>query len=472
LPERHRIRFTFRQYREPESVPMKPREPVVTGQADAFLARLDRLIRLDHPLAKLARAIDWDHLASTLNVVYSERPGKAPLSTRLMAGLLILKQMHNFSDEDVCEQFLQNPYFQYFCGEEWFRHELPLDRSSITHWRQRMGEEKVVVLLQESLATAMRTKAAAPADFKKVAIDTTVQEKAVAFPTEAKLLFRARERLVKLAKKAGITLRQSYERVAKVALQMSQRYAHAKQFKRARREVKRLRSMLGRVERDIQRKIKGKADLIDRFAHPLTLARLVREQKRGDRGKKIHSLHAPEVECIGKGKAHKPYEFGVKVSVATVLHRAAGGQFIAHVKALPGNPYDGHTLKDIIPAIEKTTGAEISRAVVDRGYRGHNAPQDRKMRVYIQGQKRNVTPAIKRELNRRSAIEPVIGHMKSDTGMHRCHLKGSHGDAVNAVLAAVGFNFRLVLRWIAFLRAFIRVFVEGTTTPRAALGTG
>ena len=162
------------------------------------------------------------------------------------------------------------------------------------------------------------------------------------------------------------------------------------------------------------------------------------------------------MECIGKGKAHRPYEFGVKVSVATTLAHSKGGQFIAHVKALPGNLYDGHTLETVIPEIEAQIGASLSRIVADRGYRGHNAPPDHKMKVYISGQKRGVTDAIKRDLRRRSAVEPVIGHAKSEHRMGRNFLKGAHGDAANAVLAAAGYNFRRLLAWLAILW---RVFV-------------
>ena len=203
------------------------------------------------------------------------------------------------------------------------------------------------------------------------------------------------------------------------------------------------------------RKIQGEAELESVFAHPLMLARRVREQRQHQRGKKVYSLHAPEVECIGKGKA-RPYEFGVKVSLATTLHRSRGGLFIAHAKALPGNPYDGHTLATVIPEIETQIGANLARIVADRGYRGHNAPPDHKFKVYISGQRRRVTEAIKHQLRRRSAVEPVIGHAKTEHRMGRNYLAGAHGDAANAVLAAAGYNFRRLLAWLAALR---RVFI-------------
>jgi IS5 family transposase len=434
---------------------MRPKERRDSGQKDLFRARLDQIVDMSHPLAKLARSIDWGFLEKSFGAVYADVPGRPPLPTRLMAGLAILKHTHDLSDEALCDRWLENPYFQLFCGEEFFQHRLPFDRSSLTRWRQRMGEEKLAALVQESLSVATRTGAAKPSDFSKVIVDTTVQEKAVAFPTDARLMHRARERLVRLAKKHGVILRQSYERIGKHALIAHQRYAHAKQFKRANKALRKIRTYLGRVERDIARRIKDSEALRDIFRRPLYLAERVREQRQKQRGQKVYSLHAPEVECIGKGKAHKPYEFGVKVSVATTLHRSMGGQFVAHVKALPGNPYDGHTLAVVLPEMETQIGASIARVVADRGYRGHNAPPTHQFRVFISGQRRRVTEAIKRELRRRSAVEPVIGHLKAEHRMGRNHLAHAQGDAANAVLAAAGYNFRRLLAWLALLCALL-----------------
>jgi transposase, IS5 family len=430
---------------------MRPKERRDSGQNDLFKARLDQIVDMGHPLAKLAASIDWGFLERTFGAVYTDAPGQPPLPTRLMAGLAILKHMDNLSDDVLTARWLENPYYQLFCGEEFFRHETPFDRSSMTRWRQRMGEERLNALVQESLATATRTGAAKPADFTQAIVDTTVQPKAVAHPTDAKLMNRAREKLVRFARKQGVTLRQSYERVGKRALVAHQRYAHAKQFKRANRALRTLRTYLGRVARDIRRKIRGDEAREAIFRRPLWLAERVSEQRQNQRGKKVYSLHAPEVECIGKGKTHRPYEFGVKVSVATTLHHSKGGQFITHVKALPGNPYDGHTLATVIPEIEAQIGASLERIVVDRGYRGHNAPPDHRFKVYISGQKRNVTNAIKRDLRRRAAVEPVIGHAKEEHRMGRNYLAHAAGDAINAILAAVGYNFRRLLKWLALL---------------------
>ena len=244
--------------------------------------------------------------------------------------------------------------------------------------------------------------------------------------------------------------------MGKFALIKHQRYAHAKQFKRANRSLRTLRTYLGRIIRDIARKVEGNAAVLSVLSESalgrmLALARRVLDQKQHQRGPKVYSLHAPEVECIGKGKAHRPYEFGVKVSVATTLAHAKGGQFVTHVKALPGNPYDGHTLATVIPEMEALVGNIIERILADKGYRGHNAPPDYKFRVFTSGQKRRMTPKIKRELRRRSAVEPVIGHLKSEHRMGRNYLWHREGDATNAVLAAVGYNFRRLIRWLRLL---------------------
>jgi IS5 family transposase len=444
---------------------MKPRERRETGEQDLFRSRLDQIINMEHELVKLAKAISWRFIEERCGAVYSDGPGMPPLPTRLMAGLAILKHTFDLSDEELCARWVENPYFQYFCGEEFFLHELPFDRSSITRWRQRMGEERIVALLQESLSVAVRTGAMAPQDTRRVIVDTTVEPKNVMFPTDAKLLHRAREKLVRLARKTGLELRQSYTRVGKLALIKHQRYAHAKQFKRAGKALRRLNTYLGRTIRDIGRQIAGEDELQGIFRQPLHLASRVLEQRQNQRGKKVYSLHAPEVECIGKGKAHAPYEFGVKVSIATTLKRSKGGQFALHAKALPGNPYDGHTLAEVIPDMEKTIGNGIERLLADAGYRGHNAPLSHRFKVYTSGQKRRMTASIKREMKRRAAVEPVIGHIKNEHRMGRNYLAGTKGDAINAILAAAGYNFSLLLSWLRMILRLLVTMLLGAIRP-------
>ena len=444
---------------------MKP--PFMRGSkadADLFRSRLEQIINMRHELVRLAGLVDWRFFDQRFSALYSEA-GRPGVATRLMVGLHVLKHMHGLSDEAVCERWVSDPYFQFFCGETFFQHALPVDRSSMTRWRQRIGADELAALVQESLAAAHRGGALKPQDLERITVDTTVQPKAVAFPTDAKLMHKARERLVRLAGEMGVTLRQSYRRVGKLALIKQGRYAHAKQHNRARRELKRLRVYLGRVVRDIRRKIEGNSALMDVFRRPLWLAERVATQLKRDPFPKVYSLHAPEVECIGKGKAAKPYEFGCKVTVATTNVRSPGGQFVVHIDALHGNPYDGHTLKAAVETAEAWTGVTVKRIYVDKGYRGHGLDR---FKVWRSGNKAP-TEAIRRELRRRSAIEPVIGHMKNDGLLDRNFLKGKDGDRINAILSGAGHNFRLLLRWLRLLLSLILETMGAIDRKRQAI---
>ena len=422
---------------------------------------------MKHELVVLADKIDWAWLDAELADCFSNK-GRPAEPVRFMIGMFLLKHTYGLSDEQLWERWVHDPYFQYFTGEEFFQHELRHERSGMSHWRKRIGE-RLDILLQESLRVAHDTGALKKSDLARVSVDTTVQPKAIAFPTDAKLLEMAIQQLAKLAKTHGVALRQSYVRVAKRAAMMAGRYAHAKQFKRMNKQIKFLRSRLGRVIRDIAGKIEDDRALREVFAIPLAKARQIRRQQQRQRGWKLYSWHAPEVECIGKGKARAPYEFGVKVSLATTNKRCKGGQFILHAKALPGNPYDGHTLRQAIEGTEASTGREIERAYVDKGYQGHDAPKP--LRVFKSGQKRGVHGQIKRELRRRSAIEAVIGHCKTDGHLGRNFLKGRLGDQINAVMSAVGYNLRLILKWLSkLLRKIIAVLIDAIT-PISALKT-
>jgi IS5 family transposase len=430
---------------------MRPRKPKTTGEGDLFRARLDQIINLKHELVQLADKIDWDWIDSEIAPLYSGK-GRPGIETRFVIGLLLLKHIFGLSDEGVCERWVYDPYFQHFTGEEFFQHTFPHERSGLSHWRKRLGG-KLDLLLAESLRLAHETGALRTRDLKRVTVDTTVQPKAITFPTDAKLLHAAIKGLNRLARQSGVRLRQSYLRIAKRAAMMAGRYAHAKQFKRHGRQLRLLRSRLGRIIRDIRRKIEGRPELEEAFQYPLARAGQIRSQQQRQRGWKLYSFHAPEVECIGKGKASAPYEFGVKASIVTTNARAPGGQFVLHATALPGNPYDGHTLGAVIDATETLTGCTIERAYVDKGYRGHDTVNPR--RVFISGQKRGVAGVIERELRRRSAIEAVIGHMKAEGHLGRCHLKGRDGDAANVILTAVGHNLRLILAWLRILLRLI-----------------
>ena len=447
---------------------MRPKQRETSKSDDLFRARLDQIINPEHELLRLAAKIDWTWIDGEIAPLYSEH-GRPAVPTRFMIGLLLLKHIYALSDEDVCERWVENPYFQFFTGEEFFQHTFPHERSGLSHWRKRLGD-KLGLLLAESLRVAHTSGALRPRDLVRVTVDTTVQPKNITFPTDAKLVHAAIKGLNRLARQHGVPLRQSYLRLAKRAAMMAGRYAHAKQFNRHQRELRFLRTRLGRLVRDIRRKVRGRDDLEAAFQEPLSRASQIRAQQQRQRGWKLYSFHAPEVECIGKGKARSPYEFGVKVSIVATNRCAPAGQFVLHAQSLPGNPYDGHTLNDAIEGAQRLTGLQIERAYVDKGYRGHDAPDPR--RVFISGQKRGVFGVIKRELRRRSAIEPLIGHMKEEGHLGRCYLKGHAGDAANAILTAVGHNFRRILAWLrnllrSIFHALLTVLIDQQTCNRA-----
>jgi transposase, IS5 family len=435
---------------------MRPKSPAEDGAEDLFRSRLANILDPRHALPRLAALIDWAAPDAAFGPLYAEvgRPG---LPTRLMAGLHLLKHAKGLSDEQVCAQWIENPYFQAFCGEAWFRHRLPLDRSSMTRWRRRVGPERLEALLAETIAAAMKTGAVAEKHARRVTIDTTVQTKAVAHPTDSHLLHAGVRWLTRLARRHGVAPRQSFVRLAAHARREAARLMHGPGHAQALRHVRRLRVFLGRLHRDVGRKLAGRPDLEAAFATAQERVARLLAQKPGDTGK-LCALHAPEVECIGKGKARVRYEFGVKVGVAVSNARAPGGQFVLGIRALPGSPYDGHTLAAQIAQTERLTGTAIERAYVDRGYRGHDAG---KGRVFIARQREGLTPTIRRELRRRNAVEPVIGHLKSDGLLERCHLAGAAGDAINAVLAAAGHNLRLLLAWLRLLCAWILAALAG-----------
>jgi IS5 family transposase len=442
---------------------MVPRKPGDSSD-DLFRSRLDAMIAMDHALVKLAGLIDWSRFDAAFGRFYTQK-GRPGLPTRLMAGLHLLKHMEGLSDEAVCAKWVENPYFQFFCGEQFFRHALVLDRSSMTRWRSRIGAEPLELLLAETLSVALRSNATTTTACERVTVDTTVQTKAVAHPTDSHLLMGGIEWLNRLARQHDIKLRQSFLRVGRRARRDVSRLIHGRGHKQAMRWVRKLRTWLGRLDRDIGRKIVGDAQLEAAFAVARERVALVLTQKAGD-SDKLYALHAPEVECIAKGKARTRYEFGVKTSIAVTNARTAGGQFIVGMQALPGSPYDGHTLTGQIAQIERLTGVTVERAYVDRGYRGHK--HDGPAKVYIAHSRGIASPTIRRELRRRNAIEPIIGHTKSDGLLERNHLAGAPGDAINAVLVAAGHNMRLLIAWITALwRVLIAAFLLETQSPFA-----
>jgi IS5 family transposase len=425
---------------------MKPKtSPHQNRQGDLFRPELTKIIDSGHALVKLAHAVEWNRMDELFEATYCPDNGRPGVSTRLMVALHYLKYTHNLSDEDVVAGWVENPYWQYLSGMKFFEHKPPINPSSMTRWRMRIGEAGAEELLKETIAAGLRLKAVRPCQLKRVNIDTTVQEKDVRFPTDARLYDRARQRLVAAAKERGLDLRQSYNRNARRLVCQQSRYAHARQVNRARGCTRKLRTYLGRVIRDVERK----CSLPDASLQSLLdIGRRIYHQQRFDKNK-IYSVHEPQVECISKGKAHKRYEFGCKVSVAAT---SRGGWFVGAM-ATHGNPYDGHTLQDALKQVRRI--AQLPEQVfVDKGYRGHGYTGS--VQVHVDKARRGqMAKSLWRWMKRRAAIEPGIGHLKREHGMDRNRLKGTLGDRINAILSAAGMNFWKLLRWSAdFLRQF------------------
>ena len=397
---------------------------------------LARQLNLNHPLVQMAEAIDWQSFEEQFGRVVKAGGGRPALPTRLMVGLHYLKALYDESDESVVAKWVENPYWQHFCGEQTFQHDLPCHPTSLVKWRKQIGTAGFEQLLGQIIQTAMRSAVMKPKEIERVNVDTTVQEKAVAFPTDARLYQQARTTLVRAARKRGVNLRQSYVRVGKHAFFKQSRYRVARQLKRARKYTRKLRTYLGRVVRDIERKL----------SHPdaemtslLGRAKRIEQQQRSD-SNKLYSMHAPEVECIAKGKVHRRYEFGCKVVFVTT----SASNWIVGASAVHDNPYDGSTLSDVIAQTSRLTGIHPKQAAVDKGFRGSKYhPAD--LQVLVAGT-RKFTGVLKRLVKRRSAIEPVIGHLKQDHALGRNFLKGRQGDRINALLAACGFNLRKLYR--------------------------
>ena len=419
---------------------MKPAPKPKSSQLDLFNARFEQLLNHQHPLYILANKIDWQRFDLAFEDCYCPDTGAPAKAIRLLVGLHYLKHAFNESDESLLDRWVENPYWQYFCGYETMQHEVPLHPTSLTKWRQRVGAEKLAELLQETITLALCAQQISKRELAQVIVDTTVQEKNIAFPTDSKLYHTAIIKLGRAAKARGVKLRQTYVRVAKKSAVKVGRYAHAKQFRRMRRELKKLRTLLGRVIRDLCRKVPRPDESLETL---LSRCERLHAQENSDR-KKLYSLHEPEVQCISKGKAHKRYEFGQKISVATTNR----GNWIVGVDLCADNPYDGHTLTAALATIEHTTQVKVTDAYVDKGYRGHGYKGA--ATVHLAGSSlRGLTRTKQRRRKRRSAVEPKIGHLKSDHRMRRCFLKGLIGDAINAVLAAAGSNLLKLLRAFA-----------------------
>jgi len=429
---------------------MKPKT-IKIDQGDLFRNRLENLLNPKHELLQLSKMIPWVELEEEFSDIFGDsnlgRPG-SPI--RLMIGLLLLQHMHNLSDEAAVRNWVENPYWQHFCGYDFLQWNLPIDPSSMSRWRKYIGPERLGTLLSMSVSVAVKSGVVEKRDLENVIVDTTVMEKNIEYPTDTKLLEKARIKMVKLANKEGMTLRQNYNFVAKKLLRKIGGYLHGRQFKRAKKAIRHFKVIVGRVARDCERGIASNHALEPVFSKILEQTNHLLTRKMRDKNK-LYSLHEPDVVCISKGKAHKKYEFGCKVSLA-VTHKKGRG-IITGAEALAGNPYDGHTLKDALEFSSLTSGVKVKKAFVDKGYKGHSVSD---CNVFISGAKRGVTRSLKAQMKRRQAIEPHIGHLKNEGKLGLCRLKGVIGDQINVLLVAASYNLKQVLAHLRVL--LIQIF--------------
>jgi len=420
---------------------MRPKS-ITQDQNLLFSSRLSTQLNPNHELLKLAKSIPWEHLEAEFSPLFSEGPSRPPLPVRLAAGLMILQHVFNVSDERVVEMWVENPYWQAFCGYDFLQWELPVHPTSLTRWRQRIGATGVEKILQASIKTAVQTKAVSHQELTKTISDTTVMPKAVAHPVDAKLIQRSIERIVRATRGAGIHLKRTYRRVSRWMLKEYLRLAHGKKFRKAMKPLGKLQKCLGKLLQNLDSHL---ATCPRELLKEAVIGAKILTQSREDKNK-IYSCHEPFVSCIAKGKSHRPYEFGSKVSLVTSEKSGLALSMTTHL----GNPYDGSLLVQAKRCAERNTGIKIDRMLVDRGYRGHEVTDAQVLVSYTRG----LPKELKKALKRRQAIEPWIGHMKQDGKLGRCHLKGAVGDQIHALLVGVGHNFRMILRKLRLFCVF------------------
>ncbi|MEX1058566.1 MAG: IS5 family transposase, partial [Natronospirillum sp.] len=361
---------------------MKPYQPEHSPQKNFLEPELRDIINPRHELVVLSQRIDWTTCEAHFGELYHQSDGRPGLPIRLLVGLHFIKHLYKLSDEQCVARWVENPYYQYFCGEQYFQHRMPLDPTSMTRFRQRLGEAGVNELLKLTIQAGLDTGTIQPESLKLVVADTTVMEKSVAYPTDLRLLLKARQYLVAQAKAHGIQLRQTYAKEFRALAHKASGYAHARQMNRLRNVLRKMSHRIGRLMRELMRKVpadEAQAGLLSVIERAGQAVKQSMDPKTSD---KLYAFHAPEVACIRKGKARNPNEFGCKVSVVTTAEE----YFVLACHALPGNPYDGHTLNSSLIKTTANTGVLPGSVLVDRGYKSAERRND-VIAVHITGRK-------------------------------------------------------------------------------------
>ena len=420
---------------------------------NSLFSTLEEQLNFQNPLYKLANKIDWQLFEREFSPLYHKTKGRPAKPIRLMVGLLILKHLRNISDESVVLQWSENAYYQYFCGEISFVPNFPCNSTELVHFRKRIGEKGIELILKESIRVNDDDKKSNGGNGKgdDVAfIDSSVQEKNITYPTDAKLHRKIIDKCHEIIKKEELPMRQSYKRELK-ELALKQRFRnHPKNGSKARKADKRVLTIAGRLVRELDRNLTP--DSV--YRKDLELFFQVLAQRKQSKNK-IYSLHEPEVKCISKGKEHKKFEFGNKVSII----RSQRGVILG-AKSFR-NEYDGHTIEPSLEQVKELTGKLPKTLAGDRGYRGISIVDG--VRVVIPSAGKKGDTRYQKEKNRslfrkRAGIEPTIGHLKSDYRLGRNFYKGVVGDAINVMLSAAAYNFK---RAMAVLLANILLVITG-----------
>ncbi|WP_329905467.1 IS5 family transposase [Porphyromonas pogonae] len=412
-----------------------------TQTVQSLFSSLDDLLNQQHPLYKLSHKIDWKRFEEAFSSLYCPDNGRPGKPIRLMCGLLILKHLRNISDESVVEQWSENAYFQYFCGMQEFTPSFPCNASELVHFRKRIGERGIELILAESIRVNDDKN---EKDHHDTAfIDSTVQEKNVTYPTDAKLHKKIVGKVLKIVRALNLPIRQSYTFVLK-RIYRDQRFRnHPKNRKKALKADKRLRTIAGRLVRELKRNLGNNRE----YDKLISLFERILSQRRNST-QKIYSIHEPDVQCISKGKEHKKYEFGNKVSII----RSMTGVILGASSFR--NEYDGHTIEQSLDQVKRLTGERIKKLAGDRGYRGKKEINGTQILIpdtpkakdsYYQRKKKH------RLFCKRAGIEPTIGHLKSDYRLGRNFYKGLFGDAINVMLAAAAYNFKRAMKLLLYL---------------------
>lgn len=421
-------------------------------QQNLFQTRLTDLINLSHPLVKLAAELDWSKMDSEFQNLYSEQ-GRPSIPIRKIAGLLMLKEMFKESDESVVERWIENPYWQYFTGEDFFQNKQPFDPSEFVHFRKRLKEKGLEFILSQTVALHTDAK-----NEKEVQIDTTVQEKNITFPTDAKLAKKVIDNCTKIAVKEGVKQRQTYKRVAKQHLRDAYFGHHPKRKKKATMARKKLRTIGKRVLRELERKLPE--EILKQYETEFSNYKKALNQQRNSKDK-IYSLHEAQTACIAKGKPHKAYEFGTKVAVT----RGRKTGIITSIKRFSGNPHDSKTLEESLAQSQRVReqigGTRPTIASTDRGFRGISQIENTQIEIpkSIKEKSRYKQEVARKRFRARAAIEPTISHLKRNHALGLNFLKGVAGDIHNALLAGIGYNLKMrfnqikvqIIFWFEFL---------------------